>query len=209
MGESAIVIGEVRGQEACVLYESMRAGSAGSSVLGTIHGNSASGVLDRAVEDLGVTERAFSSTDIVVVIGLMRAPDGTRFFRRVTEVAEVRPVGPRVELVSLFTTEPGCKCAKPTPAFGHDSRTVRGIATALGARPEVMMEVIRAKAHSDQLMTDLDSSGSRDGLMKDEFRLRSNELLTKCLFDGGGTEAGLNEWRRWFEGEVVPDVPRA
>jgi len=93
MGESALVLGEVRGQEARVLYESMRAGSAGSSVLGTIHANSASGVLQRAVEDLGISERAFSSTDIVVVIGLVRSPDGSRFTRRVTEVAEVRESG--------------------------------------------------------------------------------------------------------------------
>ncbi len=204
MGESAIVIGEVRGCEARVLYESMRAGSAGSSVLGTIHGNSASGVLDRAVEDLGVTERAFSSTDIVVVIGLFRAPDGTRFFRRVTEVAEVRPAGSRVELVSLFSTELGCPCAKPTPDFGPDSKTVKGIAEALGTRPDLMMDVIKAKAHTDQVITDADSGKSGVPLLGDEFRLRSNELLTRCLFDSQGAEAGLKEWRRWFDAEGSP-----
>ncbi|MCQ5375558.1 MAG: ATPase, T2SS/T4P/T4SS family, partial [Methanomassiliicoccales archaeon] len=41
LGESAIVLGEVRGKEAITLYESMRTGKAGSSVLGTIHGDSA------------------------------------------------------------------------------------------------------------------------------------------------------------------------
>jgi len=204
MGESAIVIGEVRGHEASVLYESMRAGSAGSSVLGTIHGNSASGVLDRAVEDLGVSERAFSSTDIVVVIGLFREPDGTRFFRRVTEVAEVRPAGSKVELVPLFHTEQGCPCAKPTPNFSVESRTVKGVAAALGTRPDVMMDVIKAKAHSDQLLTDV-SSGRSDSreLLGDEFRLRSNELLTRCLFDTQGTETGLREWRGWFDAETA------
>jgi type IV secretory pathway ATPase VirB11/archaellum biosynthesis ATPase len=202
MGESAIVIGEVRGREARVLYESMRAGSAGSSVLGTIHGNSACGVLDRAVEDLGVTERAFSSTDIVVVIGLFRAPDGTRFYRRVTEVAEVRPVGTRVELVSLFSTEPGCPCAKPSSEFGPESRAVTGIATALGTRPDLMMDVIKAKAYSDQVMTDASSGTVAPGFMGDEFRLRSNELLTQRLFDSQGTETGLKEWRRWFDEEA-------
>ena len=206
MGESAIVIGEVRGREARVLYESMRAGSAGSSVLGTIHGNSCKGVLDRAIEDLGVTERAFSSTDIVIVIGLFRAPDGTRFYRRVTEVAEVRPAGSSVELVDLFSTEPGCPCAKPTKDFGPSSRTVMGIAKALGTRPELMVDVIKAKAHSDQILTDVSSgraSGSR--YLGDEFRLRSNELLTRHLFEAQGAETGLKEWRRWFDS--ISDEP--
>ena len=203
MGESAIVIGEVRGYEARVLYESMRAGSAGSSVLGTIHGNSASGVLDRAVEDLKVTERAFSSTDIVVVIGLVRAPDGTRFHRRVTEVAEVRPKDATVELVNLFSTEQGCPCAKPSPAFAPDCRTIKGIASALGMKQEFMMDVIKAKAHSDQVITDASygGTGNRRSL-SDEFRLRSNEFLTRCLFGANGAETGLNEWRRWFDGEI-------
>ncbi len=204
MGESAIVIGEVRGHEARVLYESMRAGSAGSSVLGTIHGNSASGVVDRAVEDLGVTERAFSSTDIVVVIGLIRAPDGTRFHRRVTEVAEVRPNDSKVELVNLFSADPGCPCAKPSANFTHECRTVQGVAAALGVRPETMMEVIKAKAHSDQVVTDAPSgSAAAKDMLADDSRLRSNELLTRCLFEGQSAEAGLKEWREWFDDQIT------
>jgi flagellar protein FlaI len=206
MGESAIIIGEVRGHEARVLYESMRAGSAGSSVLGTIHGNSASGVLDRAVEDLGVTERAFSSTDIVVVIGLFRAPDGTRFHRRVTEVAEVRANGSKVELVPLFSAEPGCHCAKPTAGFNCESKAVRGVATALGTRPETMMDVIKAKAHADQVLTDAKPNSIAFDLLGDEFRLRSNELLTRCLFEGTSAEAGLKSWRGWFDAQVAGDA---
>ena len=205
MGESAIIIGEVRGHEARVLYESMRAGSAGSSVLGTIHGNSASGVLDRAVEDLGVTERAFSSTDLVAVIGLFRAPDGTRFYRRVTQVAEVRPSKSNVELVDLFSADPGRPCAKPTANFCADSRTVKGIASALGTHPETMMDVIKAKAHSEQIVTDERPRRAGTDVLGDDFRLRSNELLTRCLFDGSSAEAGLKEWREWFDSQPIKE----
>ncbi len=201
MGESAIIIGEVRGAEAKVLYESMRAGSAGSAVLGTIHGNSAKGVLDRATEDLGVSERAFSSTDIVVVIGLIRSPDGTRFERRVVEVAEVRENGGKVELVGLFTTQPGCNCAKPTPAFASGCRTIRGISEALGVDPEAMHEIIRVRAHADQALAESEHSG---GVSGDAFRVRSNEILTKRLFAHGSPEVGLREWKRWFD-----EQPRA
>lgn len=203
MGESAIVIGEVRGQEAQVLYESMRAGSAGSSVLGTIHGNSAKGVLDRAVEDLGVTERAFSSTDLVVVIGLVRSPDGTRFSRRVVEVAEVRQDIGGVRLVSLFETEPGCICAKPTREFLASCKTVSGIAEALGMKAEAIIDVIKTRAHADQLAAELgDRTGGMLSSAMDAWRVRSNEVLTRSMFNPSGPEAGLREWRSWVdEGE--------
>ncbi len=203
MGESAIVIGEVRGAEARVLYESMRAGSAGSSVLGTIHGNSAKGVLDRAVEDLGVTERAFSSTDIIVVIGLVRTPDGTRFSRRVTEVSEVRESGGSVELVPLFLTSPGCSCAKPTQSFSPECNTIIGVAGALGASPAQVMDMVKARAHADQLMAEAMASGRRNPkALADDFRVRSNEVLNRCLFGSASSEAGLQEWRMWFDGKA-------
>lgn len=195
MGESAIVIGEVRGDEAKVLYESMRAGSAGSSVLGTIHGNSAKGVVDRAVEDLGVSERAFSSTDIVVVIGLIRSPDGARFHRRVTEVAEVRDKGNGVELVSLFEIRPGCTCAKPTEQFSPSCKTIVGAADALGVSPEALLDIIKTRAHADDIASQC-PGGTPSPEAK---RVASNELLTRTLFGADGPEAGLREWRDWFE----------
>jgi len=200
MGESAIVIGEVRGEEARVLYESMRAGSAGSAVLGTIHGNSAKGVLDRAVEDLGVSERAFSSTDIIVVIGLIRSPDGSRFHRRVIEVAEVREANTKVQLVPLFSPMPGCSCAKPTEHFTSECKTVSGIAHALGFTPSEIMDIVKARAHADQTFADTLAGGRvRDRVSSDGFRVKSNELLAKHLFCESGPEAGLKEWKGWFD----------
>jgi len=84
LGGGALVVGEVRGEEAGVLYEAMRIGAADEAVLGTIHGEGAAGVAERVVSDLGVAPRAFGATDLVVTLG--RA-DGRR---RVTRVEEVR-----------------------------------------------------------------------------------------------------------------------
>jgi len=198
MGESAIVIGEVRGHEAKVLYESMRAGSAGSSVLGTIHGNSAQGVLHRAVEDLGVSERAFSSTDIVVVISLLRSPDGARFSRRVVEVAEVREAHSGVVLAPLFRTEPGCSCAKPTAEFAEQSKTVQGVASALGMKASEVIDTVKTRAHADQLMAEGTFSQDRSS-HRDVSRVASNEVLAQCLFGPSGPEAGLERWKGWFD----------
>ena len=200
MGESAIVIGEVRGEEARVLYESMRAGSAGSSVLGTIHGNSATGVLHRAVEDLGVSERAFSSTDIVVVIGLVRSPDGTQFRRQVVEVAEVRLRGSSVELVPLFVSSGCASCAGPTREFSSKARSIVAMSEALGRSPDELMDIVRAKARSDQVAA-MATAGSPlgDHSLTDAARVRSNEFLTRRLFAGDLPEAAIREWMDWHE----------
>ena len=66
LGESALVLGEVRGEEAAVLYEAMRVGASGEAVLGTIHGDGAEDVRERVVGDLGVQASSFASTDVVI-----------------------------------------------------------------------------------------------------------------------------------------------
>lgn len=199
MGESAIVIGEVRGEEARVLYESMRAGSAGSAVLGTIHGNSARGVLDRAVEDLGVSERAFSSTDLVVMIGLMRSPEGVRFCRKVTEVAEVREDGHTVHLASLFEMDAGLGHAEPTEEFTHSCATVKGIAGAMSRRPQEVMDLVRARARAYEVMGEAYlSEGDRD---RERRRAAANERLDALILAPGDPLDGLETWMRWYDGQ--------
>ncbi len=89
LGESVLVIGEVRGEEARVLYEAMRVGAAGNSVLGTIHGSSTLDVYRRVVHDLGISPSSFSATDAVVVCSSIRHGGGLSRSRRVTQVSEV------------------------------------------------------------------------------------------------------------------------
>jgi len=86
MGESALVLGEVRGEEAKTLYQSMRAGRAGSSILGTIHGDSAESVYQRVVSDLGVSPEAFMATDIIITLGTVKDRRNGRLIRRMNEL---------------------------------------------------------------------------------------------------------------------------
>ncbi len=72
LGESALIIGEVRGAEARSLYEAMRIGASGNSVMGTIHGSSCRDVYDRVVHDIGVPPASFKATDVVVVCSTVR-----------------------------------------------------------------------------------------------------------------------------------------
>ncbi|MBD3263206.1 hypothetical protein GF374_02400, partial [Candidatus Woesearchaeota archaeon] len=52
LGDSALVVGEVRSKEALALWEAMRIGALAKSVMGTIHGADPYSVYDRVVNDL-------------------------------------------------------------------------------------------------------------------------------------------------------------
>ncbi|HLD43752.1 MAG TPA: type II/IV secretion system ATPase subunit [Candidatus Nanoarchaeia archaeon] len=90
LGDSALIVGEVRSVEARALYEAMRVGALANVVAGTIHGDSPYGVFDRVVNDLQVPKTSFKATDIVVVANPLRSSDGLQRWRRVTSITEVR-----------------------------------------------------------------------------------------------------------------------
>ncbi|SDM10774.1 Type IV secretory pathway ATPase VirB11/Archaellum biosynthesis ATPase [Halogranum gelatinilyticum] len=95
LGEGALVVGEVRGEEAATLYEAMRVGASGSAVLGTIHGDGGQAVRERVVSDLDVPESSFGATDLLVTCA---AGDS----RHVASIEEVRTTDDGVRFASLF-----------------------------------------------------------------------------------------------------------
>ncbi len=90
LGDSALIVGEIRSLEAFALYEAMRIGALANVVAGTIHGDSPYGVFDRVVNDLKVPRTSFKATDVIVVANPMKSPDGLHKWRRVTQITEVR-----------------------------------------------------------------------------------------------------------------------
>jgi|TARA_Y100000310_G_scaffold345431_1_gene464921 type IV secretory pathway ATPase VirB11/archaellum biosynthesis ATPase len=90
MGDSALIVGEIRSKEALALYEAMRIGALANVVAGTIHGDSPYGVFDRVVNDLQVPRTSFKATDIIIVANPIKSPDGLHKWRRVTQITEVR-----------------------------------------------------------------------------------------------------------------------
>lgn len=90
LGDSALIIGEVRSKEAVALYEAMRVGAAANVVAGTIHADSPYGVYDRVVNDIGVPKTSFKATDIIIVANPIKTADGLQRKRRVTQITEVR-----------------------------------------------------------------------------------------------------------------------
>lgn len=89
LGESVLVLGEVRGAETKVLYEAMRVGAAGNAVMGTIHGSSTRDVFERVVYDLGVAPLSFKSTDVVVIATPVRLHGSSYRVRRIRQISEI------------------------------------------------------------------------------------------------------------------------
>jgi archaeal flagellar protein FlaI len=90
LGDSSLIVGEVRSTEAKALYEAMRVGAAANVVAGTIHGDSPYGIYDRVVNDIGVPKTSFKATDLCIIANPVRSADGLHKFRRVTQITEVR-----------------------------------------------------------------------------------------------------------------------
>ncbi|QKY21601.1 type II/IV secretion system ATPase subunit [Halolamina sp. CBA1230] len=99
LGEGALVVGEVRGEEAGTLYEAMRVGAASGTVLGTVHGDGADAVQTRMTEDLGVSESAFAATGFVLTVA------DTERGRRAVAIEEVESVAGGAELRPLFALD--------------------------------------------------------------------------------------------------------
>ncbi|MFC7194300.1 ATPase, T2SS/T4P/T4SS family [Halosimplex aquaticum] len=105
LGSGALVVGEIRGEEAETLYEAMRVGANDGAVLGTIHGDGGEDVRERVVADLGVAPASFAATDFLVTLEATETDEGTQ--RRVRSVEEVRRVGVRRRALPDAVSRPG------------------------------------------------------------------------------------------------------
>ncbi len=214
LGESAIVLGEVRGTEARTLYEAMRAGTAGSAVLGTIHGNNARAVYERVVHDIGIPPTSFNATDIVMVTGLTNPGGSVRAqLRRVTQIAELDKDAPTPgSFVDLMTydeeqdTLVGSALLGTGPDGSGHSRKVKEVAEQwgmtyseaianIGARAAYRAEIVR---QSDALRRpDLLSPPwvSATNTAFWEIMEKHKEEVQKHTLDYGAVVA---EWKAWF-----------
>ena len=130
LGDGAIVVGEVRGEEARVLYEAMRVGAADGAVLGTIHGGGGETVRERVVTDLGVPETAFADTDLVVTLEAYDDGDGRR--RRLRAVEEVRRTDDGVVFETIATADSLDLAEARTPAaLAGPAETVADVGTEI------------------------------------------------------------------------------
>lgn len=136
LGDGALVVGEVRGEEAQVLYEAMRIGAADGAVFGTIHGGGGQSVRERVVTDLGVPETAFADTDLVVTLEAYDDGDGRR--RRLRSIEEVRRTAEGVGFETLvgLDTEPNLAESRTLATLANPTETATDVQAEIEERTE-------------------------------------------------------------------------
>ncbi|MHC3378583.1 ATPase, T2SS/T4P/T4SS family [Haloarcula sp. H-GB5] len=158
LGEGALAVGEVRGEEASVLYEAMRVGGGDGAVLGTIHGNGPEAVRERLVSDLGVPVQSFAATDLVITL----APPASAHGRGIASVAETVSHGDDVSFEMLYERDGSTATATGRLTRGN-SRLVESLAApgesyaevldAIEARTERFEESVAVETPENELPT--------------------------------------------------------
>jgi len=212
-----LIIGEVRSVEAKALYEAMRIGALANVVAGTIHGESAYGVFDRVVNDLGVPPTSFKATDVITICNMLRSPDGLHRFRRVTEVTEVRkhwktdPIeeGGFVNLMEYSAKEDRLK---PTDILvDGESFVLNEIARRVREWHgdwDAIWENILLRGKIKQTMVDYAVRLNRDDILEADWISISNEMFhlfsDQVRQEVGGLDSNIifERWEQWFENKL-------
>jgi type IV secretory pathway ATPase VirB11/archaellum biosynthesis ATPase len=214
LGDSCLFIGEIRSREAKALFEAMRIGAMANVVAGTIHGESAYGVFDRIVNDLGVPPTSFKATDLVVVCNKLKTTDGLRTFRRITEVTEVRKhwkKDPADEggFVNLMEYRSDEDTLKPTDTFlNGESNILNQIAERVpgwAGRWELVWDNIQLRAKILDTVVEIAQKVNNPDLLEAETTIKVNEMFhefaEKSRKEIGtvDTKKVYEDWLDWFK----------
>lgn len=217
LGDACLIMGEVRSVEAGALYEAMRIGALTNLVAGTIHGESAYGVFDRVVNDLGVPPTSFKATDIIVICGRLRTADGLHTFRRVLEVTEVRKRWQKDPLeergfVNLMEYSAKEDRLKPTDTLiNGESLIINEIAKKVKEWHgdwEAVWSNIELRGRIKQTMVDYANKLNKKDILEANWVLESNEMFhliaNKVKKDLGSldTKEIYRRWNEWFSNKL-------
>ena len=209
LGESVLILGEVRGPEARALFEAMRVGAAGNTVLGTIHGSNPYDTWDRITNDLDVPSTSFKAVDVIISVGYKEEKEISkrkRYIRNITEVRKEWEKNPQMEngFVDMML---------------YDDATENEIYNLKNS--DVIREIsVRKRMSLDECNANLELKGkmiealvrtSRDENMKElleiNHALSSNreyiKLMNEQTLNGHVDYKKLyQDWRNWFRGYV-------
>jgi archaeal flagellar protein FlaI len=217
LGDSALIIGEVRSAEAKALYEAMRVGALANVVAGTIHGASPYGVFDRVVNDLEVPATSFKATDIIVVCNPVKSPDGLHSFRRVVQISEVRKhwtKDPMVEngFVDLMVYNVETDDLEPTAdLINGDSEIIKNIAASVkgwAGNWDAVYDNILLRAKMKKELVNVAEQVGDASILESEFNTLANHMFhqfsEQVIAERGLplSEFVFPEWKKWLDEEV-------
>jgi archaeal flagellar protein FlaI len=213
LGDSALIVGEVRSEETKALYEAMRVGALANVVAGTIHGDSPYGVFDRVVNDLGVEPTSFKATDIIVITTPIKTPDGLHSMKRVAQITEVRKhwsKDPMVEkgFVDLVRYNVEKDELEPTPELiNGDSEIIKSIAGNVkgwAGNWDAVYDNIILRGQVKQEIVTAAKKLSKPHLMEAQFNSLANgafhRIAEEVRLDVGipKSEIVFPKWKEWL-----------
>jgi archaeal flagellar protein FlaI len=209
MGDSSLIVGEVRSTEALALYEAMRVGALANVVAGTIHGDSPYGVFDRVVNDLKVPPTSFKATDIIVVCNPIKSASGLQSERRVVQITEVRKnwdTDPLKEngFVDLMVYNPKTDLLEPTDALLQgESEILKSIASRVRSWAgdyDAIWQNIELRAKMVQTIVDAAAAEQKPALLESDFLVMANDEFHRIMEDlGDDAKLIYSEWLAWFK----------
>jgi archaeal flagellar protein FlaI len=217
LGDSSLIVGEVRSKEALALYEAMRVGALANVVAGTIHGGSPYSIYDRVVNDLGVPRTSFKATDIVVIVNPIKSPDGLHKIRRVLSITEVRKQWENDPLreggfVELMKYNAETDMLEPTDnLINGDSEVIKEIAASVkewAGNWDAVWENIQLRADLKGALVEYSKKQKRPELLEAEFVIRANDAFHKIsdtILEKDGTldsKKILFRWDDWLKKEA-------
>jgi len=220
LGDSALIIGEVRSKEAKVLYEAMRIGAAGNVVLGTIHADSAYSVWDRVVNDLAVPTTSFKATDIIVVARPIRFKGSLGKHRRVVEITEIK---------KHWTTDPSTEgglldlmkydATKDTLELIEDnlkeSELFQKIQKTSGLSVDDIWAEIRMRGNAKLFLVEQKNSLSLPTLLEAEHTMLCTNkmfLMKEVMIEEDGKvnyDQLLGQWKNWVTTTLIPRLQKS
>ncbi|MFC2174416.1 ATPase, T2SS/T4P/T4SS family [archaeon] len=218
LGDSVLIMGEVRSKEALVLYEAMRVGAVGNVVMGTIHAENAYSVWDRVVNDLGVPNTSFKATDMCIVSAPIRFKGSLQKTRRLVEITEVGKTwyedpGREGGLIDLMTYD----ATTDTQTVHKDnifenSQFFKKIQSRRGMDIDMIWEDVQHRASSKQFMVDMKNEYKIPGLLEAGYTVRANDKYV-LMQEQSRREIGavdypkvLDEWKQWVKEGFVKEL---
>ncbi len=217
LGDSALIVGEVRSGEAKALYEAMRVGAAANVVAGTIHGDSPFGIYDRLVNDIGIPKTSFKATDIIIIANPIKSADGLHKMRRVLQITEVRKDwqdDPLLEggFVDLMKYNAVTDTLEPTPELLNGERDIlKEIASKIKEYTgnwDAMWENILLRGNIKQRILDVSIEEKMPELLEADFVILANDMfhktVEKIIKRTNKTDNDLIyfEWNNWLVKEI-------
>ncbi len=217
LGDSALIVGEIRSQEAKALYEAMRVGALANVVAGTIHGASPYGVFDRVVNDLNVPATSFKATDLITVCNPVKSPDGLQSWKRCVRLSEIRkhwkedPLKEQgfVDLMKYNVEKDELEPSEDL--INGDSEIIKDIASSVkgwAGNWDAVYDNVLLRAKMKKEIVEVSKKAGNPDILEAKFNTLANHQFHKISSEVSkeigipSSERVFPEWQKWLNQEV-------